>query len=73
MQWTVIRLPILSAAQLTPLYSEAADIAMLIQKGKIRFVDAVNKFKAVSSGPQTLNIIEYKFVMFANLFNIPLL
>jgi hypothetical protein len=46
MQWTVIRLPILSAAQLTPLSSRTADIAMLIQKGKICFVDAVNKFKA---------------------------
>jgi hypothetical protein len=35
MQWTVMRLPLLSAAQLTPLYSKAADIAMLYQKGKI--------------------------------------
>jgi hypothetical protein len=44
---TLIRLPLLSAAQLTPLYSMAADIATLYQKGDVYLVDAVNRLKAV--------------------------
>jgi hypothetical protein len=41
---TLIRLRLLSAAQLTPLYSVAADIARLHQKGEIYLVDLVNRF-----------------------------
>jgi hypothetical protein len=39
----VIRLPLVSETQLTPLYSKAADIAMLYHKAENHLIDAVNR------------------------------